>query len=790
MSQLLSFNSELDESPKNINIKLKKHQLAMLKRCKDIEKIDDNKFGIMNDKPGTGKTYVILSLIYESLNLNKTNIIVVPQNIYSQWITSIENFSKKISFRKFINYDNIISLYNDPKILSENDIIITTSSYYHTIATTLASLEIKINRVFFDEIDSISNIICTKINSDFIWFVSASFNIDYLGYYKGFLTNMESINNITCKCDNDFIDANIFLDQPIKTYCLCKNIYIDNILGDVISNKELKCLNAMDYTMHDAKNEKEIIDFILHDKKSLTDFDKIKVEDANKNIELYENFRKNKDENEKLFHDELLKISIINEYKDAILHFISYYENYTNFYVNVVVDDKDGEQAIQKSRREEIKILVITYEDINEILYNISDINEILNKFIINKKNIISVNNTILNLKKIVLMILSIYEILFKIKNDVVVDVNSDIVVDKNDIFSTFYDTNLNAKNYINNLLELISNFENSVKSDEQLEINNKILAISSKNIEINESKINLIYERLSENECCPVCYEEFESMENTKIYITSTCCNHKICGDCVEQWYSMGKESCIFCNKSEILIENLLFFEKEIKSGIKKNTSKTELNENLINNEQIIFEVKNHSKNIFIKKYIEQLKNENKKIIIFSDYTNIFEYIQDICNENDIIYTDLDKGNMKDIDNSVNEYKVGNAKILLSNSKLFGCGMNFENSTDIIFVHKMDKEIEEQVIGRAQRMGRKNTLNIIYLEYENESTFVIPSPKQMSYKNMFCDNDELIDFYNEKQYYNIIDNINIVDFTNEIDIPSLPIEPIDVNLETLISSL
>ena len=108
------------------------------------------------------------------------------------------------------------------------------------IATTLASLEIKINRVFFDEIDSISNIICTKINSDFIWFVSASFNIDYLGYYKGFLTNMESINNITCKCDNDFIDANIFLDQPIKTYCLCKNIYIDNILGDVISNKELK----------------------------------------------------------------------------------------------------------------------------------------------------------------------------------------------------------------------------------------------------------------------------------------------------------------------------------------------------------------------------------------------------------------------------------------------------------------------------------------------------------------------------------------------------------------------
>jgi hypothetical protein len=151
----------------------------------------------------------------------------------------------------------------------------------------------------------------------------------------------------------------------------------------------------------------------------------------------------------------------------------------------------------------------------------------------------------------------------------------------------------------------------------------------------------------------------------------------------------------------------------------------------------------------------------------------------------------------MKDIDTAVSEYKIGNAKILLSNSKLFGCGMNFENSTDIIFVHKMDKEMEEQVIGRAQRMGRKTVLNILYLEYENESTFVIPSPKRMNFKNIFTDGDagdagdagdDLEEFYNEKQFSNIIENINIniADFTNEVQLSG----PIDVNLETLISSL
>ena len=48
-----------------------------------------------------------------------------------------------------------MSLYLKPDILQNNDIILTTSSYYHIIATTLNSLNIRISRIFFDEIDSI-----------------------------------------------------------------------------------------------------------------------------------------------------------------------------------------------------------------------------------------------------------------------------------------------------------------------------------------------------------------------------------------------------------------------------------------------------------------------------------------------------------------------------------------------------------------------------------------------------------------------------------------------------------
>jgi hypothetical protein len=245
-------------------------------------------------------------------------------------------------------------------------------------------------------------------------------------------------------------------------------------------------------------------------------------------------------------------------------------------------------------------------------------------------------------------------------------------------------------------------------------------------------------------------------------------------------------------------------------------------LNNTLINQLDIQFEVYNSSKAEFLDYYIEELTKTDKKIIIFSDYSSVFQYIETLCDKYDIKYVDLDKGNIKDIDTAVSEYKFGDAKILLSNSTLFGCGMNFENSSDILFVHKMDKDMEQQVIGRAQRMGRKSVLNIIYLEYENESEFTIKLNKNsglyikseilMEDNTDTCDldiNTELYKYYKNKQISSLLDNIEYINLDdisgNEIEsndnmittIDSLSsseeqpyMEHIDVNLDELISSL
>ena len=184
---MLNNTSTKYEQPNDINIILKNHQLAMLYKCMEIEK--KSNICIMRDKPGAGKTYVILSFINELKKRNKllknglnetneTNIIIVPQNIYFQWIISIESFSENLNYGKYVEYDNILNLYNNTTDLYGKDVILTISSYYYVIASTLKSLNLKVNRVFIDEIDSISTFINMEINADFMMFISASFNVE------------------------------------------------------------------------------------------------------------------------------------------------------------------------------------------------------------------------------------------------------------------------------------------------------------------------------------------------------------------------------------------------------------------------------------------------------------------------------------------------------------------------------------------------------------------------------------------------------------------------------------
>ena len=77
--------------------------------------------------------------------------------------------------------------------------------------------------------------------------------------------------------------------------------------------------------------------------------------------------------------------------------------------------------------------------------------------------------------------------------------------------------------------------------------------------------------------------------------------------------------------------------------------------------------------------------------------------------------------GSSNRIKNILKSYVEGISPVLLLNAKYYGSGMNLEMTTDIIIFHKMNDELEKQVIGRGQRLGRTGQLNVHYLCYENE---------------------------------------------------------------------
>lgn len=125
-------------------------------------------------------------------------------------------------------------------------------------------------------------------------------------------------------------------------------------------------------------------------------------------------------------------------------------------------------------------------------------------------------------------------------------------------------------------------------------------------------------------------------------------------------------------------------------------------------------------SKENKLKDTIRNIKPTDK-YIIFSDYSNSFKFIREYLDEYSINYKDIQAGNVSDIAKAIDSYKQGDTSVLIINSSSQGVGLNLENTTDIIMIHRTNETLYNQMIGRAQRPGRTSRLTIHKFYNENE---------------------------------------------------------------------
>ena len=224
------------------------------------------------------------------------------------------------------------------------------------------------------------------------------------------------------------------------------------------------------------------------------------------------------------------------------------------------------------------------------------------------------------------------------------------------------------------------------------------------------EDKIKCLKERITATNCCAVCYDD--EIENPTLL---NCCQNTICFECVTELISRHM-NCPHCRASlnmdtiTAIVDNTSQVDNIVEDELEDKEEITDI-DTIMKNSKDFTKVENYDKIIKHIYHREQTSNSSPKILIFSEYRTRNECVNTL-NNLDIKYSEV-KGGVTAVKSIINRYKHKDIDVLFLNAKYFGAGLNLENTTDIILTHKMNRELEIQVIGRAQRLGRKNQLHI-----------------------------------------------------------------------------
>ena len=251
-------------------------------------------------------------------------------------------------------------------------------------------------------------------------------------------------------------------------------------------------------------------------------------------------------------------------------------------------------------------------------------------------------------------------------------------------IFNSF---GVERKDFSDDIITIYDAYK--IRKNKRLEELNNDKTKNIDKIETIENHIHLLNDRILkyviQNKCI-VCNNSYR-----EAYVLS-CCQQIYCG-CLNNLL----DTCPFCKSREYL------------------------NINIETNDAMSCSLEDYNNGIETKNKIDKMleiigDSKNKKILIFSNYNETFTIIKKFLEENKLVYLEL-RGTKEKRDNVIDSYKTGHVNILLLNTIQSGAGLNLQETSDIILFHKIHEYQKIQVIGRANRIGRKIELNVHHLE-------------------------------------------------------------------------
>lgn len=246
---------------------------------------------------------------------------------------------------------------------------------------------------------------------------------------------------------------------------------------------------------------------------------------------------------------------------------------------------------------------------------------------------------------------------------------------------------------------------ENAIKTlDFKKSIDYSTEQIKAKAIEACEQKIASIQSRISaindriknaKEQTCPICYNDVENPAVTP------CCQQLFCFSCLCESLKRAA-ACPLCRTR---IEDLKSIQVVGSTGPTVNS--------LVNPNK-----KLNKRDAFVK-FLKE--NPQAKVLMFSGYDATFNGMETQLREEDIKFATLNGSNAR-INKLLKEFAAGKWHTLFLNARNMGAGLNIDAASHVVLFHKMSQELEAQIIGRANRLGRTAPITVVHLLHDNEA--------------------------------------------------------------------
>lgn len=202
------------------------------------------------------------------------------------------------------------------------------------------------------------------------------------------------------------------------------------------------------------------------------------------------------------------------------------------------------------------------------------------------------------------------------------------------------------------------------------------------------ENQLKQLDERVTEmlNGPCNICFEPIENP------VMEPSCQNIFCSKCLLEWLA-NRHNCPLC-RNHINTNNLIYM---VQNKDNHNNNIQQIQKQITKEDQTIEIINN---------------TPNGKFLLFSKYDITFDILCRRLQENNITFCDI-KGSNTIRYNNIKKFKSGEIKVMFLNSSVNAAGINLQEATDIILYHEMTENTEIQILGRANRIGRTESLKV-----------------------------------------------------------------------------